>query len=47
MIDLEGGKLYEEVLEPGGGLFASSDDSFLISECIRDQCPTVWRYRLR
>ncbi len=47
VIDAGGRRLYEEVLELGGGLFASSDDSFLISECIRDQCPTVWRYRLR
>ena len=47
VVDVGGRKLYEEVLEVGGGLFASSGDSFLISECIRDQCPTVWRYRLR
>ncbi len=46
VVDAEGRKLYEEVLEPGGALFASQNDSFLILECTRDRCPTVWRYRL-
>lgn len=44
--DREGRKLYEEVLELGGALFASSNDSFLLSECTQERCPTVWRYRL-
>jgi hypothetical protein len=44
--DASGGKLYEEVLELGGALFAASNDSFLLSECARERCPTVWRYRL-
>jgi hypothetical protein len=46
VVDGEGRKLYEEVLELGGALFASSNDSFLISECTEERCPTVWRYRL-
>ncbi len=46
VLDASGRKLYEEVLEPGGGLFASSNDNFLISECTQERCPTVWRYRL-
>jgi hypothetical protein len=46
VVGSNGRKLYEEVLEPGGALFASSGDSFLISECTQDRCPTVWRYRL-
>jgi len=44
VVDASGRKLYEEVLEPGGALFASSDDSFLLSECTQERCPTVWRY---
>ncbi len=47
VVDARGTKLYEEVLELGGALFAFSIDSFLISECTRGRCPTVWRYRLR
>jgi hypothetical protein len=46
VVDAEGRKLYEEVLELGGALFASSNDSFLLSECTQERCPTVWRYRL-
>jgi len=46
VVDSEGRRLYEEVLEPGGALFASSEDSFLLSECTQDRCPTVWRYHL-
>lgn len=46
VVDAEGRKLYEEVLELGGALFASSNDGFLISECTQDRCPTVWRYRI-
>jgi hypothetical protein len=44
--DREGRKLYEEVLSPGGALFALSDRSFLISECTNEKCPTVWRYEI-
>ena len=44
VVDSKGRRLYEEVLEPGGALFASSNDSFLLSECTQDRCPTVWRY---
>jgi hypothetical protein len=46
VFDVRGRKLYEEVLDPGGALFASSDDGFLLSECTEERCPTVWRYRL-
>jgi hypothetical protein len=46
VVDVSGRRLYEEVLELGGGFFAAGDDSFLISECAQDRCPTVWRYRL-
>lgn len=46
VVDEEARTLYEEVLEPGGALFAASDDSFLISECTGERCPTLWRYRL-
>jgi hypothetical protein len=46
VIDSEGAALYEEVLEPGGALFAMRDGSFLLSECTQERCPTVWRYRL-
>ncbi|HEY7697200.1 MAG TPA: hypothetical protein VIE88_02235, partial [Vicinamibacteria bacterium] len=46
VVGSDGRKQYEEVLEPGGALFASSGDGFLISECTQDRCPTVWRYRL-
>jgi hypothetical protein len=45
VVDAEGRKLYEEVLELGGALFASSNDSFLLSECTQERCPTVWRYQ--
>jgi len=45
--DVEGRTLYEEVLDVGGALFASSNDRFLISECTQERCPTVWGYRLR
>jgi len=47
VVDAEGRKRYAEVLELGGALFASSNDSFLISECTRDRCPTIWRYHLQ
>jgi hypothetical protein len=40
----EGDELYEEVLEPGGALFVTGRDSFLLSECTQEHCPTVWRY---
>ncbi len=46
VIDSEGDTLYEEVLETGGALFVTGSDSFLLSECTRERCPTVWRYRL-
>jgi hypothetical protein len=46
VLDSGGRKLYEEVLEPGGELLATGGNSFLLSECSRDRCPTVWRYRL-
>ncbi len=45
VLDTGGRTLYEEVLEPGGPLFALSPDRFLISECVRDRCPTVWSYQ--
>jgi hypothetical protein len=46
VVGARGEMLYQEVLEPGGGLFAVSPDSFLLSECTQARCPTVWRYRL-
>jgi hypothetical protein len=46
VFDAGGRNLYEEVVEPGGPLFAMSQDRFLIVECVRDRCPTVWSYRL-
>jgi hypothetical protein len=46
IIDSAGRTRYEEVLEPGGALFAMGVDSFLLSECTRERCPTVWRYRI-
>jgi hypothetical protein len=42
----DGGSVYEEVLHPGGTLAALTERSFLISECVPDGCPVVWRYRL-
>jgi len=46
ILDKKGRELYGEVLEPGGTLFAAGNDSFLLSDCTSDRCPTLWRYRL-